>query len=59
MLPDLGKYADVVIWSYLVSIIMIAGLVVWSLWRGAQIKRALAQIEARASQSHKGGGDAP
>lgn len=55
MLPDLGKYAEAVIWSYVASIAMIAGLIIWSLWRGARIKRALAEVEARAQKTtHEG-----
>lgn len=51
MLPELGKYAAAVLWSYAASIAMIGALIGWSLWRGAQIKRALAEVEARASDA--------
>lgn len=50
MMPDLGKYAEAVIWSYIASILLLAGLIALSLWRGAQMKRALAEVEARAKQ---------
>lgn len=57
MMPDLGKYADAVIWSYLASGGLLAGLVALSLWQGARVKRDLAQIEARAKGAGKVGGD--
>lgn len=55
MLPDLGKYAEAVIWSYVASIALLAVLIGWSLWRGARIKRALAEVEARARSAKDGG----
>jgi heme exporter protein D len=57
MMPDLGKYADAVIWSYIASGGLLAGLVALSLWQGARVKRDLAQIEARAKGAGKVGGD--
>ena len=48
VLPDLGKYADAVLSSYAISIILIVGLVVVSLKRSAKIQRQLAEVEARA-----------
>ena len=50
MLPDLGKYADAVIWSYLSTIALLAALVALSLWQGARVKRALAEAESRAEK---------
>lgn len=47
MMPELGKYAGAVIGSYAASILFIVALVVWSLWRGAAVKRALRDAEAR------------
>jgi heme exporter protein D len=47
MMPELGKYAGAVIGSYAASIVLIVALVVWSLWRGAVVKRALREVEAR------------
>lgn len=48
MIPDLGKYADAVLGSYAASILLILVLVAASLWRGARVRRALAEVEARA-----------
>jgi heme exporter protein D len=47
MMPELGKYAFSVVGSYVASIALIAGLIVLSFWRRAQVKRALAEVEAR------------
>ena len=47
MMPELGKYAGAVMGSYAASIGLIVALVVWSLWRGARMRRALAEAEAR------------
>lgn len=52
MMPDLGKYADAVIWSYVSTIALLAGLVALSLWQGARVKRALDEVEARAEKRH-------
>ena len=54
MFPDLGKYAGVVIGSYLVALALLAAIIGLTLWRGARVKRALAAIEAR--QGRTGGG---
>lgn len=52
MIPDLGKYAGAVLSSYAASIALILALVGLSLWRGAKVKRALAEAEARQGKSH-------
>jgi len=54
MLPDLGKYAGVVLGSYAVSLGLLAGLVLWSLWRGARVKASLREIEARQGKPSDG-----
>lgn len=48
MMPDLGKYADAVLSAYGASFVLLVGLVAWSLWQGARVKRALDEAEARA-----------
>ena len=50
MLPDLGKYAVTVLAAYGVTIGLIAGLVVLTLWKGAKVRRALEAQEARMSR---------
>jgi heme exporter protein D len=54
MLPDLGKYAGVVLGSYAVSIALLVALVGWSLWKGGQVKAALRAIEARQGKPTDG-----
>lgn len=44
---DLGKYAQVVLWSYAGAITLILALVAVSLWQAAKIRRALKQVEDR------------
>lgn len=60
MIPDLGKYAGTVLSAYAASIVLLTALVLVSLWQAARMKRALADVEARAvaegkSGSHSGG----
>ena len=52
MMPDLGKYADAVIWSYVSTIALLVGLVAVTLWQGARIKRALAEVEERQGKDN-------
>lgn len=47
MMPDLGKYAFAVLASYGLSFVILAALIGASLWRGAQVRAALRQVEAR------------
>lgn len=47
MMPELGKYATVVLSSYAVSLGFLAVLVGLTLWRAARVKAALREIEAR------------
>ena len=51
MMPDLGKYAFAVLASYGVTIVLVAALVGLSLLQRARVKRALAEVEARAGKS--------
>lgn len=47
MMPDLGKYAGIVLSAYAAAILLLAALVVVTLWQGARIKRALEDAERR------------
>lgn len=47
MIPDLGKYAGAVMSSYGISLVLILGLVLMSVWRGAQVRRQLDEVETR------------
>ncbi|SIS80372.1 heme exporter protein CcmD [Phaeovulum vinaykumarii] len=48
MFPELGKYGAVVMTAYGATLVLLAWIVVASLWRGARVRRALAAMEARA-----------
>jgi heme exporter protein D len=50
-MPDLGKYAVAVLWSYGTAVVMIAALVGLTLWQAARVKQALAEAEARQGKS--------
>ena len=39
MMPDLGKYAVTVLSAYGASFLLLVGLVAWSLWQAARVKR--------------------
>jgi heme exporter protein D len=52
MMPDLGKYAGAVMWSYAASIALLGVLVVLSVWQSRRMKRALDEVEARAEKSN-------
>lgn len=47
MMPDLGKYAVSVLAAYGTSLILLAGIVWISLWRGARVRDALRAVEGR------------
>ncbi|MBC2835887.1 heme exporter protein CcmD [Paragemmobacter straminiformis] len=51
MMPDLGKYAFAVLASYGVSVLLVLGIVVLSVWQGARVRRALAEVEARQGKT--------
>ncbi|KPQ06448.1 MAG: ABC-type heme export system membrane stabilizing component CcmD [Rhodobacteraceae bacterium HLUCCA12] len=50
MMPDLGRYAVEVTLAYAVSLALLATLVGWVWLRGRRVRRALADIEARAGR---------
>jgi len=50
MMPDLGKYAFEVGWSYVVTFALFAILIGLTLWRQARVKRLLAEVEARQGE---------
>jgi heme exporter protein D len=52
MIPELGKYAFVVLASYGVSIGLLLAVVGLSLWQGARVRRALEQVEARQGKDN-------
>ena len=52
MMPDLGRYAFEVTAAYVVSLAMLAALVGYFIWRGARMRRQLAEIEARRNRKN-------
>ncbi|WP_171723030.1 heme exporter protein CcmD [Ruegeria sp. HKCCD7559] len=50
MIPDLGKYADAVLSSYAVSIILLVALIVFSVMRGRKVRTEMEKIEQRISR---------
>jgi heme exporter protein D len=50
MMPDLGKYAGPVLWSYAASIAIILAVVLLTWWQGRRVKRALGAVEARQGE---------
>jgi heme exporter protein D len=57
MMPDLGKYAGPVLWSYAFGIGIVLILVALTIWQGARVKRTLAEAEARAGARSGGARD--
>ncbi|WP_171122141.1 MULTISPECIES: heme exporter protein CcmD [unclassified Ruegeria] len=51
MIPDLGKYADTVIWSYVVSIGLLVALVAFSVMRGRKVRAELEKVEDRMTRN--------
>ena len=49
-MPTLGRYAGVVLSSYAVAVLLIGGLLVLTLWRGAAVRAALRVAEERAGR---------
>ena len=47
MMPDLGKYADTVLSSYAVSLLLIVGLIWWSLCAARKARAELDDVEGR------------
>lgn len=47
MMPDLGKYGDTVLSAYGATIVLLAALVVLSLWRGRKVRVEMRKLEER------------
>ncbi|MFC2969155.1 heme exporter protein CcmD [Acidimangrovimonas pyrenivorans] len=52
MLPDLGKYEVAVLSAYGAAIVLIVVLVVWTLIRGAKVRRQLDEVEKRRGRKN-------
>jgi len=55
MMPDLGKYAVAVLGSYGAGLGLLLAIVGLTIWQGARMRRALAEVEARAGQGGQDG----
>lgn len=51
MMPDLGKYADAVLSSYAVSIVLIVALVAFSVIRARRVRAQLDDVEQRSRRN--------
>lgn len=51
MMPEMGKYAVTVLGAYGATLVLLIGLVVQTLLRGAKVKRALAAQEERMTKN--------
>ncbi|WP_171228068.1 heme exporter protein CcmD [Ruegeria sp. HKCCA4008] len=51
MIPDLGKYADAVLSSYAVTIVLLVALIVFSVMRGRKVRTEMEKIEQRISRN--------
>ncbi len=45
MMPDLGKYADTVLSAYAVTLLLLVGLVLVSVWRARRVAAELQALE--------------
>jgi len=55
MIPELGRYAGTVLAAYGATILLLGGLVLLSWRRSVHVRRALADVEARAGERSDGG----
>lgn len=51
MMPDLGKYADAVLSSYAVSIVLLVALVAFSVIRARKVRAQLDDVEQRSRRN--------
>ena len=51
MMPELGKYAGAVMWSYAASLVLILGFVALSVWQSRRMKQALDDVEQRQEKA--------
>ncbi|KJS43870.1 MAG: hemagglutination activity protein [Roseovarius sp. BRH_c41] len=50
-MPELGKYAEAVLSSYAVAIVLIAGLITVSVMRSNRVNKELQQIENKVKSN--------
>jgi len=54
MIPELGRYAGTVLSAYGATILLLGGLILMSWRRSTRVRRALADVEARAGERSDG-----
>jgi heme exporter protein D len=50
-MPDLGKYAEAVLTSYAISLVLLAAIVLLSLRRSRRVKKELQEIEEKVKSN--------
>ena len=50
-MPDLGKYAEAVLSSYAISLVLLAGIVLVSLRRAKRVKKELEDVENKVKSN--------
>jgi heme exporter protein D len=50
-MPDLGKYAEAVLSSYAVSLVLLSGIVIVSLRRSRRVKKELQDMETKVKSN--------
>lgn len=50
MIPELGKYALTVLASYGVTLVLLAGLVIGTVWQARHVRKRLAEQERRGQK---------
>ncbi|MEM7317685.1 MAG: heme exporter protein CcmD [Pseudomonadota bacterium] len=51
MIPDLGKYADTVLWAYAVSLVLLVALVGLTIYRGRKVRAEMEHAERSAARN--------
>ncbi len=51
MMPDLGKYAEAVLSSYAISLVLLAAVVLLSLRRAKRVKKELQEVEEKVKSN--------
>ena len=50
-MPDLGRYAAEVLAAYGVSLVLLAGLIVASVWKARRVRARLHEVETRRERA--------
>ncbi len=46
-MPDLGSYSGIVLGAYGISLVLLIGIVILSMWQSRRIKARLSEVESR------------